>query len=55
MNQPEFYVNGTDFPPEDENIADGSLFYRADGKTMRRVQGVWLFLTDLQNTKNKED
>lgn len=53
MAQPEFFVNGSDFPPEDETIADGSLFHRADGQMMRKVQGVWLLLSDLQK-ENKE-
>lgn len=54
MNQPEFYVNGTDFPPSNENVADGSLFHRADGRLMRKVQGVWLFLSDLESKQEEK-
>lgn len=51
MKQPEFYVNGTDFPPQDETIAEGSLFHRADGEMMRKVQGVWLKISELDKKK----
>ena len=53
MNQPEFYVNGTDYPPLDETIAEGSLFHRADGQMMRKVQGVWLLLSELESKQEE--
>lgn len=51
---PQFYVNGSDFPPEDETVADGSIFHRADGQMMRRVQGKWFLLSELEPTKTDE-
>ena len=53
MNQPEFYVNGTNYPPLDETIAEGSLFHRADGQMMRKVQGVWLLLSELESKQEE--
>lgn len=55
MAQPEFYVNGSDYPPEDEGIADGSLFHRADGQMMRKVQGKWFLLSELEVKSKSEE
>lgn len=54
MSQPEFYVNGTDFPPLDETIANGSIFHKASGEMLRKVNGEWVDLANKNTTEEKE-